>query len=67
MDAAKAEELRKKLADLEAELADLKKRNPAHCSGTRTFVGPQMSPTLYQRIEDLEEAIAPLRKQRDEA
>jgi len=51
----KAERLR----ELKEKLEDLKKRNPAHCSGTATFVGTahSMPPTLYAQIEELEEQI----------
>jgi len=49
-----------RLEELKRELKDLKERNPAHCSGTGTSVGRQMSPQLFQKIEDLEEEIKAL-------
>ena len=58
-----SEDKKKRLAALEEELKDLKKRNPAHCSGTGSFVGHQMTPALFQKIEDLEEEIARLRRE----
>ena len=54
------QEVERGLAELKSALADLKKRNPAHCSGTGSFVGHQMSPELYQQIEDLEEEVREL-------
>ena len=49
-------------AKQEAKLEDLKKRNPAHCSGTATFVSTahSMPPTLYAQIEELEDQIKAL-------
>jgi len=61
------EDKRKKLEELGAELEDLKRRNPAHCSGKSTFVGHQMTPELYEKIEDLEEEIKTLKAELDEA
>ena len=49
----------RKLADLKARLADLKRRDPSHCSG-KTYVGHGMPPSLFQEIEDLEEEIKAL-------
>jgi hypothetical protein len=42
------------------------KRNPAHCSGTESFIGHtghSMSPELFQEIEDLEEEIKQLERE----
>ena len=50
----------KKLAELKARLEELKRRNPAHCSGLSTFVGHQMTPELYEKIEELEDQIKAL-------
>jgi len=51
-----------KLKELKDKLDDLKKRNPAHCSGTATFVSTahSMPPTLYAQIEELEDQIKAL-------
>ena len=50
----------KKLADLKERLADLKGRDPSHCSGTRTYVPHTIPPTMWQEIEDLEDEIKAL-------
>lgn len=54
-----------KLRELKAKLEDLKKRNPAHCSGTGTYVGTahSMPRGLYAQIEELEEQIKALEAQ----
>lgn len=54
-----------KLKELREKLEDLKKRDPAHCSGTATFVSTAHSipPSLYAEIEELEEQIKALEKQ----
>jgi hypothetical protein len=51
-----------KLRELKEKLEDLKKRNPAHCSGTATYVGTahSMPRGLYAQIEELEEQIKAL-------
>jgi len=54
------EDKKKKLKELKARLADLKGRDPSHCSGTRTYVPHTIPPTLWQEIEDLEEEIKAL-------
>lgn len=54
-----------RLQELKAKLAELKQRDPSHCSGTETFIGHtghSMSPELYQQIEALEEEIKKLEK-----
>ena len=56
-----AEEKESRLAELEERLADLKKRDPAHCYGTKGFVPHSMTPRLYQEIEDLEDEIKRLK------
>ncbi len=58
-----SEDKKKRLAELEAELKELKKRNPAHCGGTASYVGHQMTPALLEKIENAEEEIAQLRKE----
>ncbi len=57
-----ADEKQAKLKELQEKLEDLKKRNPAHCSGTATFVSTahSMPPALYAQIEELEEQIRAL-------
>lgn len=57
-----ADDKQAKLKELREKLDDLKKRNPAHCSGTATFVSTahSMPPTLYAQIEELEEQIRAL-------
>ncbi len=57
-----ADDKQAKLKELKEKLEDLKKRNPAHCSGTATFVSTahSMPPTLYAQIEELEEQIRAL-------
>lgn len=54
------EEGARKLAELKARLEELKRRNPAHCSGLSTFVGHQMTPKLYEELEEIEEQIKAL-------
>lgn len=49
-----------KLRELKEKLEDLKKRNPAHCSDSGTFVAHTMPPELYAEIEELEEQIKAL-------
>ena len=49
-----------KLKELKAKLVELKKRNPAHCSDTGTFVAHTMPPELYAEIEEVEEQIKAL-------
>ena len=44
------------------DLADLKQRNPAHCSGSQTYVGHQMSPELYEKVESIEDEIEALKQ-----
>ncbi len=58
MDASKEARLK----ELREKLEDLKTRNPAHCSGTATYVGTahSMPPKLYSQIEELEEQIKAL-------
>jgi hypothetical protein len=57
-----ADDKQAKLKDLREKLEDLKQRNPAHCSGTATFVSTahSMPPRLYAEIEELEEQIKAL-------
>lgn len=55
-----------KLEQLKAQLAELKARDPSHCSGTQTVVGHtghSMSPELFQEIEELEGQIRKLEKE----
>ncbi len=55
-----------KLQELRAKLEELTKRNPAHCSGTESFIGHtghSMSPELFQEIEALEEEIKKLEQE----
>lgn len=49
-----------RLAELRARLDEIRRLNPAHCSDTNTFVPHQMSPKLYEEMEDIEEEIARL-------
>lgn len=49
----------KKLEELKTQLADLKKRDPSHCS-EKTYVPHSMPPGLFQEIEDLEDEIRKL-------
>ena len=67
MDAESAREIEEKIADLKKSLGDLKGRNPAHCSGTRDYVGHQMSQKLFQQLEDIEEEIKELEGQLKQA
>ncbi|HRR81618.1 MAG TPA: hypothetical protein P5532_24005 [Planctomycetota bacterium] len=57
-----ADDKQARLKELREKLEDLKKRNPAHCSGTATFVSTahSMPPTLYAQIEELEDQIKAL-------
>ncbi len=57
-----ADDKQAKLKELKEKLEDLKSRNPAHCSGTATFVSTahSMPPKLYAQIEELEEQIKAL-------
>ncbi|MBM4042047.1 MAG: hypothetical protein FJ290_26425 [Planctomycetes bacterium] len=59
-----ADDKQAKLRELKQKLEDLKSRNPAHCSGTATFVGTahSMPRTLYAQIEEIEEQIKALDK-----
>ena len=57
---------KKKLEELKARLADLKGRDPSHCSGTKTHVPHTIPPSLWQEIEDLEEEIKALEAEADE-
>jgi benzoyl-CoA reductase/2-hydroxyglutaryl-CoA dehydratase subunit BcrC/BadD/HgdB len=55
-----------RLAQLKAKLAELKARDPSHCSGTKSFIGHtghSMSPELFQEIEELEEQVRKLEKE----
>ena len=56
------EDKKAQLAELEEELKDLKQRNPSHCSGKSTYVGHQMSPQLYEKIEELEDKIKQIKE-----
>ena len=58
---SKDEELKK----LKTQLSELEKRNPAHCYGTKGFVGHQMSPELLIEIEELEDKIKALESSED--
>ena len=49
----------KRLEELKAQLAELKKRDPSHCSD-KTYVPHSMPPSLFQEIEDLEGEIRKL-------
>ena len=49
-----------RLAELREKLADLKSRDPSHCSGSATFTPHSIPPSLYRQIEDLEEEIKAL-------
>lgn len=60
-----ANDKKKKLADLKARLADLKKRDPSHCAGTQTHVPHTIPPRLWQEIEDLEDEIRKLEAELD--
>ena len=60
-----SENKKRKLADLKARLADLKRRDPSHCSGTHTYVPHTIPPSLWQEIEDLEDEIKTLEAERD--
>ena len=52
------------LARLRAELADLKGRLPAHCSGAETYVEVhRASPELWQKIEEIEERIKQIKSE----
>jgi hypothetical protein len=55
-----------RLAQLKAKLAELKARDPSHCSGTKSFIGHtghSMSPELFQESEELEEQVRKLEKE----
>lgn len=49
-----------RLEELKARLEELKRLNPAHCSGTGSFVAHSMPPELYAQVEELEEQIKEL-------
>jgi BMFP domain-containing protein YqiC len=49
-----------KIAELKARLAELKKRDPSHCSDTATYVDHTIPPALYAQIEELEDQIKAL-------
>ena len=55
-----ADDKQAKLKELKARLQDLRKRNPAHCSDSSTFVAHTMPPELYAEIEEVEEEIKAL-------
>jgi len=53
---------RARLAELKEQLKDLKGRDPSHCadtgkSGSRAYVPHTIPPSLWQKIEDIEDEI----------
>lgn len=54
-------EKERRLEELKAQLAELKKRDPSHCS-EKTYVPHSMPPGLFQEIEDLEDEIRKLER-----
>ena len=54
-------EKERRLEELKAQLTELKKRDPSHCS-EKTYVPHSMPPGLFQEIEDLEDEIRKLER-----
>jgi hypothetical protein len=53
----------RKLEQLKARLQELRKHDPSHCSGTRSFTPHSIPPALFREIEEIEEQIKALEAQ----